>query len=629
MAYLVIKTGEHEGARIPLSKSELTFGRSDECDVVLDDRNISRHHAKCVLLDENRTALWDLGSSNGTFVNNLPISRVFLMDGDDIRMGETVIEYYEEPPAETEKEKSDRKGIQSIDRPILPKAPSGGGTAILTLPENISHAEALKETYLQLRTLYRMISDMNTSENLAELFRRLGSSLLISLGVDRVAFFLKNTSDKEMILKSSSLNPAIKEKGFNEKHPFAEEMIKCIQEERVPYLFTESLNAEETSATMLAAPIIKDQKLLGLITADNPESHKSLSKTDLDFVQSAAEQLSGVISRLSSFEELKKRNRRLQKVVDGDVVIVCRDPKMLDILDSLNRLGMTESAVLIRGESGTGKELIARTIHSYSPRRNQPMVSLNCASIPETLIESELFGHERGAFTGAVSRKPGRFEQANGGTLFLDEIGDMPLSAQAKLLRTLQSGEVHRVGGTGAIHVDVRIITATNKDLIQYINEGKFREDLYYRIKVVELTIPPLRERREDILILAEYFLLSLRKKIATSVVDFSQDAMDLLVKYSWPGNVRELKNVVERALVFAGGTRIMPEHLPGELHSDLVKMDTREEEHFPDSLAGIEKNHIIKTMEYTKGNKLKAAEILGISRSTLYEKIKQYEIKS
>jgi transcriptional regulator with PAS, ATPase and Fis domain len=298
---------------------------------------------------------------------------------------------------------------------------------------------------------------------------------------------------------------------------------------------------------------------------------------------------------------------------------------MMEIIKNLDQIAEADSNVIIYGESGTGKELIARGIHSFSGRRDKPLVCINCASLPETLLESELFGYERGAFTGAHARKLGKFEIANHGTVFLDEIGDISLAAQAKILRVIQEGDFHRVGGTKEVNVDVRIIAATNKDLRKAIQDKSFRDDLYYRLKVIEISLPPLRERPEDISLLIEYFLKTLKMKIASNVEDCSAEAMEILLSYGWPGNVRELRNVIERALVFARGEKILPQHLPKDISMGYAQEAHAEGER-PASLDEIERLHILRVLDFTGGNKQNAAKILGISRATLYEKIKSYK---
>jgi DNA-binding NtrC family response regulator len=288
------------------------------------------------------------------------------------------------------------------------------------------------------------------------------------------------------------------------------------------------------------------------------------------------------------------------------------------------------TSVLIQGESGTGKELVADAIHAMSSRADKPLVKINCAAIPENLLESELFGYERGAFTDAKKSKKGLFEIADGGSLFLDEVSSMKLSLQPKLLRVLETNVFRRVGGVTDVRVDVRVIAATNRNLWECVREGSFREDLYYRLKVMEINIPPLRERKEDILPLAKFFLESLNREFGKNIEGISKQAEELLLSYSWPGNVRELRNVMERAAILCTSSMIEPKHLPLELRQResrvAVPADLGDNPN-DDSLEAAEKRHILKVLEKTGGNKSKAARLLNISRSTLREKLRQYGI--
>ena len=318
--------------------------------------------------------------------------------------------------------------------------------------------------------------------------------------------------------------------------------------------------------------------------------------------------------------------------------IVGRSKKMQEIFDLIEMVADTDSNVLIRGESGTGKELIAGAIHYNSPRAQKPFIKVNCAGLAEGLLDSEMFGHEKGAFTGAYKRKIGRFELADGGTLFLDEIGDISPSLQAKLLRVLQEREFERVGGTETIRVDVRLIAATNMDLQEGMKEKKFREDLYCRLNVVGINIPPLRDRVEDIGLLVDHFLGSLRNKNPKKILGFSPESLSLLTGYNYPGNIRELENVIERAFILTKGDLIGPNDLPAELVE--ANMHLAEAEEGPErsflnnrikssatfrTLKDIEKWWISHILEEAKGEKKKAAEILGLTRPTLYKKIKEY----
>ncbi|MEO0094449.1 MAG: sigma-54 dependent transcriptional regulator [candidate division WOR-3 bacterium] len=300
---------------------------------------------------------------------------------------------------------------------------------------------------------------------------------------------------------------------------------------------------------------------------------------------------------------------------------VGESPKMKEILSLIPRIAHSDASVLILGESGTGKELIARLIHEASPRKNRNFIPISCAALPETLIESELFGYERGAFSGAEKRKFGKFELADKGTLFLDEIGDLPLTVQVKLLRVLQEFTFERLGSNVPLKVDVRLICATNQDLKQKISEGKFREDLYYRINVVTINIPPLRERKEDIKPLIDHFLKKFAKMGRKPVKGITKEALNNLLRYDWPGNVRELENVIERALVLCRGELIGPEDVP--LQSQEITKTTDS-----DLLAEVEKNHISKILEKTGWNLSEAARKLGIHRNTLRLKIKEFNLK-
>jgi transcriptional regulator with GAF, ATPase, and Fis domain len=289
---------------------------------------------------------------------------------------------------------------------------------------------------------------------------------------------------------------------------------------------------------------------------------------------------------------------------------------MKRVFDIIKKVAPTNITVLVQGETGTGKELVAKAIHTLSPRREFAFVPVNCAAIPKELIESELFGHEKGAFTGATSAREGKFQSAHGGTIFLDEIGDMSLDLQAKVLRILEDRELQRVGGSKSIPVDVRIIAATNKDLAKTVEEGSFREDLFYRLNVVAVMLPPLKERKKDIIPLAEYFIAGRVKKI-------SSKAKRLMESYDWPGNVRELRNCVDRAVVLGDGKVIQPEDLPYTFRKggQVIPAPLERLDH-------VEEDHIVRVLRYTNWNKSDAARILGITRQTLDNKIKRYGIK-
>ncbi|HUL31719.1 MAG TPA: sigma-54 dependent transcriptional regulator [Thermodesulfobacteriota bacterium] len=306
--------------------------------------------------------------------------------------------------------------------------------------------------------------------------------------------------------------------------------------------------------------------------------------------------------------------------------VIGRTPQMFQVYKTIAKVADTKSTVLLCGERGTGKELIARSIHYNSQRNNRTFIPVDCAALVETLIESELFGHVRGAFTGASSAKRGLFEEADGGTLFLDEVGNLSLSVQSKLLRFLQEHEIKKVGGTESIKVDVRIIAATNQPLEPLVKMGKFREDLFDRLNVVTITLPPLRERREDIPFLASHFLQKFSEENHKNISHLSPEALDILTRYSWPGNVRELEHTVERAVIFSVHPIILPEDLPGKITEEIRTPEILTPEK-PLSLRELEKRYALKVLQETGGNKKRASEILGIDRTTLYKILEKEDV--
>jgi len=317
-------------------------------------------------------------------------------------------------------------------------------------------------------------------------------------------------------------------------------------------------------------------------------------------------------------------NYRLDKLLTNS-------PKMQELYRIIGKVASTSATVLLSGESGTGKELIANTIHYNSLRSHGPLVKVNCGALPESLLESELFGHEKGAFTGAAARKLGRFELANKGTIFLDEIGEVSQSLQVKLLRVLQEREFERVGGTELVKTDIRIIAATNRNLEDMVAKGTFREDLYYRLNVVSIHVPPLRERREDIPLLADYFLHKYAQENNRTMSMFDQETSSLLADYNWPGNVRELANVVERAVIMSTGCVIFPEDLPQALsRQQIVAMEASSDytgQSLKEIIKQVERNVIKQALAHNNGNKVKTAKDLGMSRRALLYKIEEYEL--
>ena len=328
--------------------------------------------------------------------------------------------------------------------------------------------------------------------------------------------------------------------------------------------------------------------------------------------------------------ELARQNVRLQRRVGLTTEIIGDHPDMLAIMETIARVAPTNARILIMGENGTGKELVARKLHELSKRVAEPFIEVNCAAIPEDLIESELFGHEKGSFTGAISQRIGKFELADGGSLFLDEVGDMSLSAQAKVLRVLQESAFERVGGTETKHVDVRVLAATNKDLLEEAGKGRFREDLYYRLNVVPIRIPALRERKSDIKMLAEYFLREVAGELGRSQKKLSPEALDILIDYSWPGNVRELRNLIERLCILTMGDVIRREDLPPLelLREEDVRKDPFGLKTYQEFKDFMEKEFLIKKLRENNGNVSRTARQLDMQRSNLYKKLEKYGIE-
>ncbi len=388
-------------------------------------------------------------------------------------------------------------------------------------------------------------------------------------------------------------------------------------------------NVSEGFSTLQEILSMQPQTKVIVVTGndDRMNALKAIELGAYDFYQKPIDPdvLKVIIERAYHVHGLEEENRRLNRIqrnspLDG---VVANSPEMLELCRVIEKVSPTSITALLLGESGTGKEVLARAIHGLSERRDEKFAAINCASIPENLLESELYGYEKGAFTGAVKRTIGKIESANGGTLFLDEIGDMPLGLQAKMLRFLQERVIERIGGRDEIPVDIRVICATNKDLEEMIAQGVFREDLYYRISEIIINIPPLRDRAGDAVLLAWSFLGKYAKQNGSKVTGFTSEALKAIEEYSWPGNVRELENRVKRAVVMADDTLITPSELQlSPDKEDPMPINLREVREHAEARA------IIRAMSYVGGNVSKAADLLGVSRPTLYDLVNKYGLK-
>jgi two-component system response regulator HydG len=378
----------------------------------------------------------------------------------------------------------------------------------------------------------------------------------------------------------------------------------------------------KTAQNLVVLPLRHENQLQGAMVIACPGNCNCVTK-ELDIIDLILNQTAGAIRRsVIHEEEIRELRTRIEHTAEFSGIIG-KDPQMQNIYRLIEDIAPTDATVLIQGESGTGKELVARAIHRQGPRRDKPFIVINCSAYPATLLESELFGHEKGAFTGAIRQKCGRFEQADGGTVFLDEIGEIAPSAQIKLLRVLQSQKFERVGGEETLNVDVRILAATLKDLIQEVKNGTFREDLFYRLNVIPVHLPPLRKRRNDIPLLARYFLRQFAAEQNKEIQDFASEAMRLLLNYPWPGNVRELENSIEHTAVLAKRSKVGISDLPSAIRDAAPPVSSET----PGTISENEKKLLRQVLQECGWNKKKAASQLGISRSTLYEKLKKHQI--
>ena len=397
--------------------------------------------------------------------------------------------------------------------------------------------------------------------------------------------------------------------------------------------------------TFIAVPIKIKEKVIGVLAVDKEYTPKEPINIHTEFLTMIANILGSYLKLYLDFEEEKRKieeeknylQNQLNAIVSKTEVegIVAKSPKILEIIETIKNIANTSATVLITGESGVGKEVFAKAIHQLSDRADKPFIKINCAAIPEDLLESELFGYEKGAFTGANKTKKGKFELANGGSIFLDEIGDMPLSLQAKILRVLQEKEIEKLGSSSPIKVDVRIIAATNKDLERMVVEGTFREDLYYRLNVIPIHIPPLRERKEDIPVLVYYFLDKFNKTYAKKLT-ISKKLIDLFIQYQWPGNVRQLQNTIERMVILAKSPVLDVKDLPYDLKNKMLEKSNKEiliknekivEKQLPKTVEQLEKEAIIKALEESRYVIKKAAQILGMTPRQVRYRIEKYKI--
>ncbi len=631
--YLVTRRDDGYGDVVPLQPgNRYSIGRANTNRIVLKDELCSRDHAE-VYFGQDRWRLRDLQSLNGTRINGEVLDTDWdLEPGDEFATGRTrfiFVNQIDELPSVPMESPLDTMSIKkrlSQSRFLTPQ-PDDNDEGTVPVPKRHGLSS-------DLLLLYRLGLEMGGAATYQELAEVVLDGLLGAVSAE-VGAILTVKEGREM--EVTAVRPAeTAKKTYSPVSEFVtnevmsgKEAILAEDVSRSKYLSQRDSLVGLGATSLICAPVVQAGKVLALIHLYCTDPHKALSSEDLEFTVAVSKHFGIVIQQLLRQDSLTAENRELRDQLKVESELIGDSPSIKHVLDNVGRVASTNATVLIRGESGSGKELVARAIHYSSPRKEGPFICLNCAAITETLLESELFGHERGAFTGATEKKIGKFEAANHGTIFLDEIGEMAVNTQAKLLRILEGHPFERVGGSTPIRVDARVVAATNQPLEKNIAEGKFRKDLFYRLQVVEIRVPPLRERLSDVPVIADHFLKKFVRETARKIRGFTPAAIQKMVAYHWPGNVRELRNVVERAVALGRSSTIDATDIwLSSLELGTATPSTETASFEPISLEELEKRHILKTLEHTDWNKSQAATILQIERSTLDRKIKAYQLK-
>ena len=635
LARLEAVAGPLEGKTFPLAEDELSIGREPSNQISLLDSLVSRRHC-AIRRDGEGFLIEDLDSRNSTFVNNVPVKKRLLADGDQIRIGKSIFVFQ----GLSQERSGDSSSLE------LDSAPTPGGAtvvlrkqdAIYLQPARLHALGAAERTVRDLNVLLNFSKSLNSVHGLAALQQKALEAVLEISPADRAAILLTEEGTEGF----TSVVAWDRRLGLNQPMQVSQTILNQVTKENLAVLCNDvpgdetfreadSLVAPRVRA-VLAVPLEVQDKLLGVLYLDMNSDMTSQATSSqgarfdsalLQLVTALGNVAALAIENASRLERLGDENRRLQQELNIEHSMVGESARMREVYQFVSRVAGRESTVLIQGESGTGKELVARAIHSNSGRANRPFVAINCAAIVDTLLESELFGHEKGAFTGAVAQKKGKLETAEGGTVFLDEVGELAAPLQAKLLRVLQEREFERVGGTRPIKLDIRLVTATNVDLNEASRNGKFRQDLYYRLNVVSIKIPPLRERAEDIPMLAAFFTARYSEKIKRRVAGISPKARACLLRYPWPGNVRELENAIERAVVLGSTELILPEDLPDSILEETASSSGEPVTALHDGIREAKKRLIEQAIEQADGNYTEAAGILGVHPNHLFRLIR------
>lgn len=653
-ANLVVRSGPLDGTIIPLHAGQVTtIGRATTNRLVIPDEICSRNHCE-IFFDGGVWKLRDLGSRNGTRVHGEPISGdMQLTEGRQFQIGNTIISFTFDVKGRGVAEDESR-----VDTVALAPADTIRGD---TRPEivhltdktrymsgDVDALSARDRAGQEAQRLVRLGLKMGAETDVRRLSEIVLEGLfgVTSADIGAVLMF----KDTDLAHQDHRKLDVVAYKSLDSR-PFerVSDYVTNVALESRAAVVAHDINADDKfkssdslramrAESIICAPIRTADRMLGMIQLYSTNPDNQLEADDAEFTLAVADQLAGALENLKERSRLaaglaraETENKTLREQLLIETELVGDSESIRRLRERILRIAPTGATVLIRGESGVGKELVARAIHQHSNRTDGPFVTMNCAALSESLLESELFGHEKGAFTGAVSRKIGKFEQAHSGTIFLDEVGEMSPAIQAKFLRVLEGHPYERVGGGGEVRVDVRVVAATNRDLEDSVDQGRFRKDLYFRLQVMELTVEPLRDRRTDIAILAKHFMQRFSKKCGRSVSSIAPAALATLVNYGWPGNVRELQNTIERAVILCSGESIGPSdiQLSALGRSDSAPLITSASAGFrPVSIDVIEQEHILATLEWTKWNKSQAATILEIERSTLDRKLKKYDVE-
>ncbi|HEU4768575.1 MAG TPA: sigma 54-interacting transcriptional regulator, partial [Pyrinomonadaceae bacterium] len=566
---LIAISGPVEGMTFALTEAEVSIGRDASNSICVNDHSVSRRH--CLIKREGESfRIVDLESYNGTFVNAVPIGEQSLSHGDQVAVGSVRFLFLSSDVETASSESLVQLADDELINPSTIRLERKDAlylkpaAVVASLPADARIARDLN-ALLKISTLLSTIRDP------AQLQRSLLETVLDTIPAERGAILLVRENSEELIASygrdrvSQTDEPIRISRSVATKVLGEGAALLCLETKDDAVLRdAESLLAARVRS-LLCVPLVARERVVGLIYFDASSSN-ALDENHLQLLTAVGSITSMAIENVQHMQWLEGENQRLHEEITLEHNMIGESPRMREVFRFIERIAPADATVLIRGESGTGKELVAHAIHANSHRAEKAFVAINCAVLSETLLESELFGYEKGAFTGAVAQKRGRLEIADSGTLFLDEVGELTPATQSKLLRVLQERQFERVGGTRTLSVDVRIIAATNRNLEDAIKAGSFRQDLYYRLNVILLTLPALRDRREDIPLLAYYFIAKYSKKCKRLVSGIAPETRNCLVGYDWPGNVRELENAIERAVVLGNTDVIMPDDLPESL---------------------------------------------------------------